>query len=105
MLLLGKFDGGATPATLASVLGSTKKNFRQFDLYCDPDNTGSVYLGGSDVTSVPANEHLKLGKGVTLNLGPKGSERPFVIDTETWYVVGSAASQVLYVIALADDDT
>lgn len=102
-LVLAKFDGGTTPAKLSAVLGTKKKQFRQFVLYADPANTGSVYLGGSDVTNVPANEHAKLAAGVSLNIGPQSSDRPFVVDTDNWYVVGSAASQVLWVTANTDD--
>lgn len=105
MLFLGKFDGGLTRATLASVLGTTKKDFRHLSVMADTGNSGSVYLGGSDVTGVPANEKLKLAAGITMNLGPIGTERPFVVDTEALYVVGSAASQVLWVVAIVDDAT
>ncbi len=45
-LVLAKFDGGTTPASLASILGTgVKKHFRQFVIWADPDNSGSVYLG------------------------------------------------------------
>ncbi len=105
-LVLAKFDGGTTPASLASILGTgVKKHFRQFVIWADPDNSGSVYLGGSDVTSAPTNEHLKLKADKSLNLGPSDAQRPFVVDTEHWYVVGSAASQVLWVIVNTDDST
>lgn len=99
----GKFNGGTTPAKLSSILGTTSKQFRQFTLYADPDNTGTVYYGRSNVTSVPANELGKLKAGISINLGPQDSERPFVVDTESLYVVGSAASQVLWVIANTED--
>jgi len=102
-LKMAKFNGGTTPASLASVLGFSGKNFRQFVVWADPDNTGSVYLGGSDVTSAPANEHLKLKADKSVNLGPQDAGRPFVVDTDGWYVVGSAASQILWVIANTDD--
>ncbi len=102
-LILAKFDGGTTPAKLSAVLGVTKKHFRQFTLYADPANSGSVYIGGSDVTSAPANEHFRLAAGLSFNLGPQDAQRPFVVDTDTWYVVGSAASQILYVLANTDD--
>jgi len=102
-LQLGKFDGGTTRAKLSAVLGVTGKQFCQFTLYADPDNSGSLYIGGVDVTNVPANEHLKLKAGVILNLGPVSGDRPFVVDTDHWYVVGSAASQVLWIVANTDD--
>lgn len=102
-LVMGKFDGGITAASLWSILGIEKKQFRHFMLYADPDNSGSVYIGHSNVTSAPANEHFKLKAGVTLNLGPSDAQRPFVVDTEYWYVVGSGASQVLWVVANTDD--
>lgn len=102
-LVLGKFDGGTTRAKLSAVLGVSTKQFRQFTLFADPDNTGSLYFGGVGVTSVPANEKLKLKAGLSMNLGPQSNDRPFVVDTDTIYVVGSAASQVLWVIANTED--
>lgn len=102
-LVMGKFNGGTTRAKLSAVLGVNAKQFRQFTLYADPDNTGSLYFGGVDVTSVPANEHLKLKAGISMNLGPQSNDRPFVVDTDSLYVVGSAASQVLWIIANTDD--
>lgn len=102
-LVLGKFDGGTTRAKLSAVLGVSSKQFRQFTLYADPSNTGALYFGGVDVTSVPANEHLKLAAGVSVNLGPQSNDRPFVVDTDATYVVGSAASQVLWIIANTED--
>lgn len=102
-LVMGKFNGGTTRAKLSAVLGVNAKQFRQFTLYADPDNSGSVYLGGVDVTQVPANEHLRLKAGVSMNLGPDGANYPFVVDTDTWYVIGSAASQILYMVANTDD--
>ncbi len=102
-LVLGKFNGGTTRAKLSAILGVNAKQFRQLTLYADPDNSGSVYLGPVTVTSVPANETGRLKAGVSLNLGPQNSDRPFVVDTDRTYVVGSAASQVLWVIANTDD--
>lgn len=102
-LFLGKFNNGATRQRLSAVLGTTQKTFRQFTLYADPDNGGTIYIGGVDVTSAPANEHLKLKAGISMNLGPQSDARPFIVDTEAWYVVGSGAGQVLWVIANTDD--
>lgn len=102
-LVLGKFDGGTTRAKLSAVLGVSAKQFRQLTLYADPDNSGSLYFGGVTVTSVPANEKLKLKAGISMNLGPNDCDRPFVVDTDSIYVVGSAASQVLWIIANTDD--
>jgi hypothetical protein len=102
-LFLGKFNGGTTRAKLSAVLGTSEKSFRQFTIYADAGNTGSVYIGPSTVTSVPANERLKLAAGVSMNLGPQSGDRPFVVDTEEWYVVGSAAGQVLFIQDVTDD--
>lgn len=102
-LVLGKFNGGTTPAKLSAVLGVNTKQFRQLTLYADPANTGSIYLGASNVTSVPANEKLKLAAGISMNLGPSANDRPFVVDTDSTYVVGSAADQILWLIANTDD--
>jgi hypothetical protein len=102
-LVLGKFNGGTTRAKLSAVLGVSTKQFRQFTLYADPDNTGSLYFGPVGVTSVPANEKLKLKAGISMNLGPQSDQRPFVVDTDSLYVVGSAASQTLWIIANTDD--
>lgn len=102
-LVLGKFDGGTTRAKLSAVLGVSTKQFRQFTLYADPDNSGSLYFGGATVTSVPANEDLRLKAGISMNLGPSANDRPFVVDTDSIYVVGSAASQVLWIVANTDD--
>lgn len=105
MLVLGKFNGGTTRAKLSDVLGTTRKNFRQFTLYADPANTGNLYFGPSTVTDVPANEELKLAAGLSINLGPQSGAWPFFVDTESLYVVGSAAGQILYIIAQVDDGT
>ncbi len=102
-LILAKFNSGLTRSKLSAVLGTTRKQFRQFVLYTDPDNTGSVYLGPSTVTGVPANETFRLIKDKSLNLGPQDAGYPFVVDTEALYCVGSAADQILYVIANTDD--
>lgn len=106
-LVLGKFNNGATrqklsavPSTPGSLAG---KQYRQFVLWADPDNTGTVYLGGVTVTGVPANEFMKLKAGASINLGPDGSDRPFVVDTDSIYVVGSGVSQILWIIAQHDD--
>jgi hypothetical protein len=102
-LILAKFNGGTTRAKLSAILGVSTKQFRQFTLYADPDNSGSVYLGPATVTSVPANETGRLKAGVSINLGPQDCDRPFVVDTDRLYAVGSAASQVLYLIVNTDD--
>lgn len=102
-VILGKFNGGTNRASLASVLGQASKRFRQFSLYADPANGGSVYVGGVDVTSAPLNDHLRIAAGASINLGPQSNDRPFIVDTESWYVVGSAAGQILYLIANTDD--
>ena len=102
-LKLGAFDGGTMRASLASVLGISAKQFRQFMLYADPDNTGNIFLGDVTVTSAGANRTLKIPPGISINLGPDGADRPFVVDTDALYCVGSAAAQVLFVIANTDD--
>lgn len=101
-LVLGKFNGGTTRAKLSAVLGVSGKQFRQFTLYAAPGNTGTVRFGTVTVTDV-ANEKLALAAGTSMNLGPNDSDRPFVVDTDSIYVVGSAAAQVLYVIANTED--
>jgi hypothetical protein len=101
-LVLGKFKS-ATRVKLSDTLGITAKQFRQFVLYADPANGGSVYAGGSTVTGVPANEKLRLAAGASLNLGPDNADRPFVVDIEALYLIGSDANQICYVIANTDD--
>lgn len=96
-LPLGKFKS-ATAVKASAVLGVPGKQFRQFILYADPNNTGSIYAGESDVTGVPANEKLRLAAGVSVNLGPGGRDW-FVVDTDQLYLVGSDADQVCYIIA------
>lgn len=103
MLVLGKFNGGATRSKLSDVLGTTAKQYRQFTVWADAGNTGSVHLGPSTVAAAGTDAKLTLAAGQSVNLGPQGSDRPFVVDVERLYCVGSAASQVLYVIANVDD--
>ena len=102
-LQFAMFDGGATAASFAATLGNAKKQFRQFTIYADPDNSGDLYFGLSTVTGVPANQLFHLKAGLSMNLGPQDSERPFIVDTSRWYVVGSAASQKCYFIVNTDD--
>lgn len=105
MLILGKAKS-ATAVTFASVLGTgVGKRFRQFTLYADPDNAGSCYFGGSNVTGVPANEKLKLKAGLSMNLGPESGARPFTVDLDSLYFVGSDANQICYFIVETDDGT
>lgn len=101
-LIPAKFKS-ATAVKLATTLGHARKHFRQFTLYADPANTGSIYLGLANVTGVPANELLKIAAGVSVNLGPQNNERPFVVDTDRHYLVGSDANQICWVVVNTDD--
>lgn len=97
---INKFNGGTTSAKVSAVLGHTKKRFKQFSYWADPDNSGRVRLGGSDVTDV-ANDDQSLEAGRSVTFGP--FNEPFVLDTESLYVVGSAAGQICYFAAVPVD--
>lgn len=102
-LILKKYTGGAVEQ-LSAVLGTGKKQFRQFSMFADSGNgAGGVYVGPSTVTNAPANEVLSLAAGVSLNLSPQLAERPFVVDTDELYVVGANAGDILWLQAVTDD--
>lgn len=101
-LILAKLKS-ATAVKLSAALGIDHKQFRQFIVWADDDNTGNIYIGKSNVTGVPANELMKLKPTKSVNFGPVSCERPFVVDTDRWYAVGSDANQVLWIQALVED--
>lgn len=81
----------ATAATLTSALGlSDAKGIRQLDVKAAVANAGSVFLGASNVTNVPANAGVALSPGQSYAI----HDRPAALDavsTDDVYIVGTAA--------------
>lgn len=59
-------------------------------------NTGTVYIGNSDVTAVPANALIEVAKGTGFTSGPFPHGSVYADD---FYVVGTA-SDVLFIYAV-----
>lgn len=91
MDLLGKqYTVTATAASLDDILGNPdEESFQQIDFYNDADSTGNVYIGGTNVTAVPANAYVAIVPGKAWSIGPLGK--------------GSVRSKAIYVIGTADD--
>lgn len=92
---LGTFDGGATRAKVSAVASHTRQDFYEVELTADPDNTGLVYGGPVTVTTGAVDAVFALKAGMSWRLFMGGT--PFRFNPEALYVVGSAASQKLYV--------
>lgn len=94
---LGTFNGGTTRAKLSAVLSHTQQDFYEIEVVADQDNTGTVYGGPVTVTDAGVDAVFALKQGQSWRIAP-GS--PFLMNLENLYVVGSAASQKLYVKAV-----
>ena len=98
MELKGKqYTVTATAATLTSILSLTDdRRFQQIDFFNDNGSTGSVYLGASTVTNVPANAFVEMQPGKGYSIGPLASG---FVHSDSVYVVGTAAD-ILYISAV-----
>jgi len=101
MLLLKKHTGN-TPTKISAVLGTSQKQFRQFTVVGDPDSAGDAFLGPSTVVAAGTNHTFRIKPAGSFNLGPAGTDRPFVFDTDTNYVVAQAAENVYFVVVTED---
>jgi len=102
MALILKKHTGDTAAQVSAVLGVSTKQFRQFTVYASPDNAAMAYLGPSTVQDDGTAHDLGINTGLSINLGPQDSERPFVVDTDRLYVV-AAAGEIVYFIVNTED--
>lgn len=60
-------------------------------------NTGTVYIGNSNVTAAPANALIEVAKGTGFTTGPFSGNAPMYADD--FYVVGTA-NDILYIYAV-----
>ena len=79
----------ASAASLTSIIGSVKQ-IQQVDIKAKTGNSGIVYLGGSNVTNVPANAGAALEAGVAWSKVPTYNALVNV-TTDDIYIVGTAS--------------
>lgn len=93
----GQYAVTATAATLSSALGITdvgKKHARQLDVKNAAGNTGKIFLGGSNVTAVPANAWVELTENQGYEAGPFDGN---YINLDNIYIIGSVATERVHI--------
>jgi hypothetical protein len=86
--------GSAAKSALATVAAVGGTDLVQVIIKADDDNTGSIFVGGSTLTSGGVGSHMRLTKGQAETLG---NNIPFAADLTHVYVIGSDANQIAYV--------
>jgi hypothetical protein len=87
----------ASAVALNTALGYTDGTYyQQIKFFADPGNAGPVYLGGSTVTTVPANAFKVIAAGGEHNIGPLAAGP---IDASTVYIIGTA-NDTVYIEAI-----
>ena len=100
-LKAGLFDGGTTRAKVSTVISHTRVDWLELELYADPDNSGIAYWGPVTITDAGVAAYGELKAGYTKRWYCGGA--PFKLDPTTLYVVGSAASQRVYINGITAD--
>lgn len=84
----GQYTVTATATKLTTALGLSAGVYcSNIDIKCPIGNTGSVYLGPSTVTNVPAFARVQIAPAESWSSGPTGIH---IINTEELYIVGTA---------------
>ena len=85
----GQYTLTATAATLTSALGLSAKLFvKNIDVTAKSTNAGNIYLGGSNVTNVPANARAEVTTTKSWSVGPYDGN---FVSTDDVYIVGTAS--------------
>lgn len=96
----------ATATSLTTALGLSKSIFiKQADFRADAANTGSVFLGKSNVTNVPANAFVVIATvdngtevvGESYSIVPGGNM--WNVNTDEVYIVGTD-DDILYIVVI-----
>lgn len=84
----GQYTVTASAVTLTSALGLSSGVYcSNIDVKAPSGNSGSVYLGGSTVTNVPANARVEIAPG---EAWASGVTAPHLVHTDNLYIVGTA---------------
>ncbi len=101
MGLFGGTFSGATPVSLATILGTTRTEFKQIDVKAAAA-AGVIYVGGDTVSSTTA--WVELAGGEAWGLNPGGFDAAggpeFEIEPTEVFLVGTTSTDVAYVVAL-----
>lgn len=84
----GQYTVTASAVSLTTALGMSSGTYcSNIDVKAPSGNAGSIYLGGSNVTNVPANARVEIAPGEAWASGPVG---PHLVHTDHLYIVGTA---------------
>ena len=77
-----------------------RRDLRQVDIKANAGNSGTVYVGGTDVTSAGANAYIALEAGAQWSAQISDIEE-FKIDWAKLYVVGSSAADLVHIALIS----
>ena len=84
------------PANFSSDTAPGHIELQEISFKAPAGNTGSVYIGNSNVTAAPANALIEVAKGTGFTSGPFPMGSVYADD---YYVVGTA-NDILYIYAV-----
>ena len=93
----GKFSGTATTKkSIYQITGVTKSLFKHVIIRAATANAGTIYVGGSTLTTAGVGAFLFLlpGTGESLTIGPN---KEVEFDPKNVYLIGTDNSDVAYV--------
>lgn len=105
-LIGGTFGDGAatgtTESSIATILGSTREEYRQLDVRADRNNVGDIYIGATGVGVAAA--WVQLGPGESWGLNPASYTAPaggdFKFAPSSIYLVGTLVADQAFLSAL-----
>jgi len=93
---------GATEASLETILGTTRQEYRQIDVRAKADNVGVILVGATGVGVLAA--FVELSPGESWGLNPQAYTAPaggdFKVQPEDIFIVGTDVADQAYVAAL-----
>ena len=93
---------GAVEASLETVIGTTRQEYRQMDVRAKAANVGVILVGATGVATTTA--WVELSPGESWGLNPQAFTAPaggdFKIQPENIFVVGTDVADQAYIAAL-----
>lgn len=96
----GQFAVAATATKLTTALSLTERRYaKRLTVKNAAGAANTLYIGGSDVTNVPANAHIELAPGQSYDFY---SGEGWLVSTEDIYTVGTVnAANIVFVNGMA----
>jgi hypothetical protein len=96
----GDGAGASTLKTLNTVLAAAKvKHFKQLSLRAAKSNTGTVFVGGSTLTTAGVGAGIVLDAGESFTIGPAD----LTMDFRDAYIIGTDGNQIAYLSLFTHD--